>query len=91
MVVVKNGHGLFGLRTQKYVLSWEWIDEMTRFFAYWYKFRKVNSYFDNYWVSIVKNEGDLMDHGTLKLGVSLKWFHELSRLIEQFMHGDIDG
>ena len=33
----------------------------------------------------------LLDHGTLKLGVSHKWFYELSRLIECSLHTDSDG
>ena len=35
--------------------------------------------------------GGLIDHGALKSGVSYKWFDELSRLIEWFLHADIDG
>ena len=31
------------------------------------------------------------DHGTLKLGVSHKWFDELSKLIEWFFCTDSDG
>ena len=37
-----------------------------------------------------KNGRDLIDHGTLKSGVSHKWFDELSRLIEWFLHADSD-
>ena len=44
-----------------------------------------------YWVGIVNNGWDLMDHGTLKSGVSHKWFDELSRLSEQFLYVDSDG
>ena len=91
MVVVRNGYGLFGHGTLKSALSQELIDEMSWFFACWYKFRKVNSYFDNYWVGIVKNEWGLIDHRALKSGVSHKWFDELSRLTEGFLHVDSDG
>ena len=46
----------------------------------------------NYWVGTVKNGPDLLDHGTLKSSVSHKWFDELSRLIEWFVHVDFrDG
>ena len=31
------------------------------------------------------------DHGTLKLGVSHKWFDELSRLIEWYLYTESDG
>ena len=78
-MVVKNGHG-----TLKFAVSQEWINEMSWFFACWYKFRNAKGYFDDYWVAIVKNEWGLIDHRTHKSGVPLKWFDELSRLIEQF-------
>ena len=90
-MVVKNGHGFFGLGTLKSALSQDWIDEMSWFFECWYKLRKVNSGFDNYWQGIVKNGWGLMDHGTLKSGVSHRWFDELSRFIERFLHVDSDG
>ena len=38
MVVIKNGCGLAGLGTLKFDVSQEWIDELGRFFACWYKF-----------------------------------------------------
>ena len=84
-------NGLFGVGTLKSAVSQEWIDEMNWFFACWYKFRKVNSYFANYWVGTVKNGWGRIDHRTLKSGVSHKWFDELSRLVEWFLHVDIDG
>ena len=40
---------------------------------------------------MVKNEWGLIDHGTLKSGVSHKLFDELSILIEWFLHADSDG
>ena len=91
MVVIKNGCGLLGLRTLKYAQSQEWISELGWFFACWYKFMKAKSYFNNYWVGVVKNEQGLKDRGTLKPGISHKWFDELSRLIEWFLHADSDG
>ena len=48
VVVVKNVRGLLGLGTLISAVSQELIDEMSWFFAYWYKFRKAKSYFDNY-------------------------------------------
>ena len=42
-------------------------------------------------MDIVENGWGLIDPGTLKSGVSHKWFDELSRLFEQFLHVDIDG
>ena len=55
MVVIKNGHGLLDLGTQKSPVSQDWMDELGRFFACWYKFMKAKSYFNNYWVGLVKN------------------------------------
>ena len=40
---------------------------------------------------MVKNGWGLIDHGTHKPSVSHKWFDELSRLIEWFLHADSDG
>ena len=83
-MVVKNGCSFFGLGTLRSALSWGWIDELS-WFACWYKFKKVNSYFDNYWVAKVKNGWGLIDHGIFKSVVSHKWFDELSRLTEPCM------
>ena len=44
------------------------------------------SYFDNYLVGGVKNGWCLIDHGTLKSVGSHRWFDELSRLTERFLH-----
>ena len=40
---------------------------------------------------MVKNGWGLIDHGTHKPSVSHKWFDELSRLTEWFLHADSDG
>ena len=66
--------------TLKSAASQEWIDEMSWFFACWYKFRKSKSYFNDYWVRMVKNGRSFIDHGYFKSGVSHKLFDELSRL-----------
>ena len=87
----KNGCGLLGLRTLKSAVSQEWIDELGWFFACWYKCMKAKSYFNNYWVVVVKNGQGLKGCGTLKWDISYKWFDELSRLIEWFLHADSDG
>ena len=42
------------------------------------------------YMGMVKNGGDLIDHGTLKPGVSHKWLEKLSRLIEWFLLADSD-
>ena len=40
---------------------------------------------------MVKYDWGLKDHGTLKSGVSYKWFNEFSRLTEWILHADSDG
>ena len=53
--------------------------------------RKTKSYFNKYWVDMVKNGRGLIDHGTLKWGVSHKLFDELSRSTEWFLRVDSSG
>ena len=83
----KNGRSLLGIRTLKSAVSQVWIDEFGCYFACWYKFWKAKSHFNNYWMGMVKNGS----HGTFKIGASHKWFDELSRLVEWFLHADSDG
>ena len=52
---------------------------------------KAKSYFDNYWVKMVRYGQGLIDHRTLKSGGFYIWFDELSRLSEWFLHDDGDG
>ena len=42
--------------------EWSWLewDELSGFFAYWCKFRKVKNYFNNFWMAVGENW-----HGTL--------------------------
>ena len=67
------------------------MDKLGWFLACWYKFMQAKSYFNNYWVGAVKNGQGLKDRATLKPSISHKWFGELKRLIELFLHGDSDG
>ena len=57
-------------------------DEMSWFFACWYNVRKAKSHFNNYSIDLVKNGWNIIDHATLKSGVTYKWFDELSRSTE---------
>ena len=75
-MVVVNGCSVLDYGTLKSLtlLSQEWFDEMSCF-ACWYKFRKAK------YVKLIiigwvwsKNGQDLLDHGTLKSGVSHKRF-----------------
>ena len=76
-MLLKNGCGLLG----KSAVSQEWIDEMSWFFAYPYKFKKAKNYFNNYWLGMVKNEWSLIDHDTPKSLVSNIWVDGLSKLV----------
>ena len=86
--MVKNGHGPCYPGTLRSAVSQEPIDQIL---ACWYKFKKAKSYFNNYWLGMIKNRWGFRDHGTLKLGVSHKWFDELCRLIEWFLWTDSFG
>ena len=55
MVVVKSECGLLGVGTLKSTVSQDWIDEMSWFFRIDPNLGKAKSYFDNYWVGIVRN------------------------------------
>ena len=70
MVVVKSECAiLLDHGPLKYAASQEKIDVKSWFFACWYKFKKAENCFNNYWAGMVKNGWDLLDHETLKLGV----------------------
>ena len=81
-MVIQNRLGVLGLGTLNSAVSQEWIDEMSWFFVCWYKFKKAKSYFNSYWVGMVRNARDFIDRGTLKSGISHKLFYELGRFVE---------
>ena len=65
--MVKNGSDLLDHET---FVSQKWIAVMSWFFVRWYKFRKAKSYFNNYWMDIVKNGPDILCDESRKSGVS---------------------
>ena len=65
-MAITNGPGLAGLGTLKSAVYQEWIDEMSRFFACWYKFGKTKCYFNNCWVGMVKNGWSLINYESYK-------------------------
>ena len=81
-MVVQNRRGVLGLGTLNSAVSQELIYEMRWFFVCWYKFKKAKSYFNSYWVGMVRNARDFLDRGTLKSGISHKLFYELGRFVE---------
>ena len=54
------------------------------FFAWWCKFRKTKSYFNDFWVDLVKNGHDHVVHETLKSADKfIDW--------ADFLHADFDA
>ena len=88
-VLVKYGCGSFVHRTLKSLCK-EWSDEMSWFFACWYKSRKAKS-FIMIRLALAKNGWGPIDQEILKSGVSHKWFDELRRLIERFLDVNSDA
>ena len=82
-----------------YRFRWKWLDmskvpkiENWQYFCNWKK-RYCNCFCVLLWCKIIGwvcSKMDLLDQGTLKSGVSHKWFDELSRLIEWFLYADSD-
>ena len=66
----QSGHGIL-----KLAVSQEWIDGMDWFLACWCKFKKAKSYFNDFWVDLVKNYFGHLVHKTLK---SAEWVYGLS-------------
>ena len=48
-------------------------DEISWFFVCWYKYIKINSWLENFWVNFVKNGCGQSGHGSQKLAVSQEW------------------
>ena len=64
--VVKNWCYQFDQGTAKLTLSREGTDAIECFFSCWYKFRKSETCFIDFWVDVVKNGHGLLDLETLK-------------------------
>ena len=73
--------GQCGHRTLKLALSQEWIDGMKWFSACLCKFKKAKSYFNDFWVGLVKNGGGHLVHEPQNLlNEFMDWAH--------FLHAD---
>ena len=69
----KNSYGQFGHVTLKLTIFQECIHEMSWFFAC--KFRRAKSYFNDFWVDMVKSGCSQLFHETPKSQVyELSWF-----------------
>ena len=73
----KNGCGQSGHRTLKLTVPQELTDGMNWYFAYWCKVKKVKSYFNDFWVGMVKNGCSDLDHEALKSAVSKEWVYDI--------------
>ena len=82
-----------------YRFKWKWLDmfKVPKIENWQYFFnqkkRCCNCFCVLLWckfVGWVCSKINLLDQGTLKSGVSYKWFDELSRLIEWFLYADSD-
>ena len=65
----QSGHG-----TLKLNVSQDWIDEMNWYFACWWKSGKAKSYFNDFWVDVVKNRHGHLVQELLKFA---EWVIEL--------------
>ena len=71
--MVTNGCDQSVHRTLKLTVSQKWTDGINKFFACWYKFRKAKSWFNDFWMGMVKNGHGPLVHETLKSAVSMIW------------------
>ena len=65
----QSGHGSLKLN-----VSQDWIDEMNWYFACWWKSGKAKSYFNDFWVDVVKNRHGHLVQELLKFA---EWVIEL--------------
>ena len=73
----KNGCGHSGLRTLKLAVSQKGINGINLILVCWQKFWKAKSYFNNFWILVIKNGCGLLGLGALKSAVSQEWFDGL--------------
>ena len=96
--MVKNEFGQSGLWTlsqkikkrtvnQKLTVPQERTDETKCFFACWCKSRKTKSYFNEFWVGMVRNGHGYLIHEALKSAVSKDWVYEFSYFFACWLWG----
>ena len=85
--MVKNGRGQSGYGTLKLTVSQEWIDGMSWYFTCWCKFRKAKSYFNDFWVGMVRTgRGHLVNEALNPLYLK----SELTNSAD-FLHADCEA
>ena len=72
MGIFKTGCGHSVLRTLKLAVCQGIMNGINWFLVCWYKFMKAKSYFNNFFVVVVKDVCDLLILGTLKSAVYYK-------------------
>ena len=85
--MVKNGCGQYGHETLKLTLSQKWADGINWFFACCYIFRKAKSWFNNFWVDVVKNGSGLFSSWDPKICCMLR----INLWIVNFLNADSDA
>ena len=71
--MVKNGWGYSGLRILKLAVSQKEINGINWFLVCWQEFRKPKSYFNNFWIVVIKNGHGLLGLGTLSISGMNQW------------------
>ena len=66
-----------GFSTLKLAVSQEAINGINWFLVCWYKIRKAKSFFNNFWVVMVKNGRSILGLWTLKSAVFQEWVDEM--------------
>ena len=74
--MVKNRYGHSGLRALKLAVSQKGINGINWFLGCWSNFRKAKSYFNNFWMVVIKKGCGLLGIGTLKSALSQEWTDE---------------
>ena len=69
-------------RIFKSTISPEQIDESTSLFACWYKFTKIKSWLEFFWLSRVKNGCGQSGLWTLKLTISKEWTNGINFFLQ---------
>ena len=82
--MVKNGCDQPGQKALKLTYL-KWTDGMNWIFAFWSRFKKANSYFNNVWVGADKNRCGHVVYEILKSAVSLEWVMSGA----DFVHADL--
>ena len=82
--MIKNGRGQSGHRTLKLTVSQKWTDGVNWFFAFWYKFRKAESWLNDFWLGI-KNWHGLLVRVTFRFNLWIELIFWMLIVKQQFL------